>query len=135
MNVEVRFTRGYDEFFHSWSGNVGRFVRRNARTVEYQQKSLAPVRSGALKRSIGTWYGRFNGELEARVGANPAPGNNRVGYALYMQKGTRPHVIRPRQAKALRFVMNGQVVYAAKVNHPGTRPRPYLTLPLRNVFR
>lgn len=135
MNVDVRFHGGYNEFFHSWNGNVGRFIRRNARTLEYRAKAFAPVRSGALKRAIGTWYGHHNGELEARVGANPAPGNYRIGYAIFMHRGTRPHIIRPRQAKALRFVVNGRVVYAAKVNHPGTRPRPYLTRPLREVFR
>lgn len=135
MIVDVQFNSGYDEFFRSWNGNVGQYMRRNARSVEYRAKGYAPVRSAALKRAIGTWYGRFNGELEARVGANPAPGNYKVGYAIYMHRGTRPHVILPRQAKALRFVVNGRIVYAAKVNHPGTRPRPYLTRSMREVFR
>jgi hypothetical protein len=44
--------------------------------------------------------------------------------ANYQEYGTRPHVIRPRRAKALRFVVGGRVVFAAKVNHPGNKARP-----------
>lgn len=40
--------------------------------------------------------------------------------------GTQPHVIVPRKGRVLRFVVNGQVVYARRVQHPGTDPNPYL---------
>ncbi len=42
---------------------------------------------------------------------------------------TRPHVIRPRRAKALAFQMGGRQVFARAVNHPGSRipARPYLS--------
>ena len=41
--------------------------------------------------------------------------------------GTRPHVIVPRKGRVLRFkTSDGRVVYARKVNHPGTRPNPFL---------
>lgn len=47
--------------------------------------------------------------------------------------GTRPHIIRPRRARALRFTVNGRVVFARVVNHPGTKPRPFLDRALREV--
>lgn len=51
-------------------------------------------------------------------------------------KGTRPHVILPRNARALRFtVAGGDVVFAKRVNHPGTRANPYLEQALEEVVR
>ena len=47
-------------------------------------------------------------------------------YAGFVHEGTRPHVIFPRRARALRFNVAGRTVFAAKVNHPGTKPRPFL---------
>ncbi|MGJ3558827.1 hypothetical protein ACR6C2_07560 [Streptomyces sp. INA 01156] len=36
----------------------------------------------------------------------------------YVLDGTRPHIIRPRRAKALRFEAGGEVVFAAYARHP-----------------
>jgi hypothetical protein len=47
--------------------------------------------------------------------------------------GTRPHIIRPKRAQALRFRIGGRVVFAKVVHHPGTRPRPFLDKALREV--
>ena len=41
-----------------------------------------------------------------------------LGYLLEI--GTSPHEIRPIIANALRFEVNGEEVFAKKVNHPGT---------------
>ncbi|GHA94685.1 hypothetical protein [Streptomyces chryseus] len=49
----------------------------------------------------------------------------------FVLDGTRPHVIRPRRAKALRFDMGGRMVFATKVNHPGTRANNFLGEALR----
>ena len=44
----------------------------------------------------------------------------RAPYAGMLDQGLKAHVIRPRRAKALRFVVGGQVVFARKVNwRPG----------------
>ncbi|MGW2766255.1 hypothetical protein [Streptomyces sp. NPDC001275] len=49
----------------------------------------------------------------------------------YVIEGTRPHIIRPRRAKALRFEVGGHVVFSAYARHPGTRPNPFLQRALR----
>jgi hypothetical protein len=41
-------------------------------------------------------------------------------YMGFEHDGTEPHVIRPRSRKALRFPAGGKIVFATKVNHPGT---------------
>lgn len=44
----------------------------------------------------------------------------------YQDAGTPPHVIRPKTAKRLRFpVPNVGIVFAMKVNHPGTKAREW----------
>ena len=46
---------------------------------------------------------------------------NRVPYAVPVEFGTRPHLIRPRRGRVLRFEVNGRTVFAREVRHPGTR--------------
>lgn len=88
-----------------------------------------PVKTGNLARSIEP--GRLT-DTEAQVIA-------RARYAAYVEHGTRPHIIRPRNRKALRFAANAggrrlsgrprvgaSVVFATIVHHPGTKPQPYL---------
>lgn len=41
-------------------------------------------------------------------------------------QGTRPHLIRPRNARALRFEIGAQVVYSRLVHHPGTKANDFL---------
>ncbi|MFD5788567.1 hypothetical protein ACFWH1_18335 [Streptomyces sp. NPDC127037] len=49
----------------------------------------------------------------------------------YVLNGTRPHIIRPRRRKALRFEVGGRVVFAKLVHHPGTKPNNFLKRALR----
>ncbi|MEU5834468.1 hypothetical protein ABZ820_12460 [Streptomyces diacarni] len=49
----------------------------------------------------------------------------------YVLNGTRPHVIRPRRAKALRFDAGGRTVFAKVVHHPGTRANNFLGAAVR----
>lgn len=49
----------------------------------------------------------------------------------FVLDGTRPHIIRPRRARALRFEVDGRVVFSAFVRHPGTRPNNFLARALR----
>lgn len=49
----------------------------------------------------------------------------------FVLDGTRPHIIRPRRKKALRFEIRGREVFAAYVRHPGTRPNNFLARALR----
>ncbi len=43
-------------------------------------------------------------------------------YAPWVELGTKPHKIRPRNARVLSFTGVGGPVFAQEVNHPGTRP-------------
>lgn len=96
--------------------------------VRRRAQELAPVRSGRLRRSIrSTSRLGFRG-WTSRVGSD-------LDYAEFVHDGTRPHLIRPRRARALRFTAGGRVVFARLVRHPGTRPNPFLDRALREVSR
>lgn len=47
-------------------------------------------------------------------------------YARHVVKGTEPHVIEARTARALTFWVDGDTLrFAPRVNHPGTQPNPF----------
>lgn len=92
-------------------------------------KILAPVDTGRLRASGKIEYsGFFSFRPKAVVRFD-------TDYAQAVNDGTRPHIIRPKNAKALRFRVGGRVVYAKVVHHPGTRPNPFLDRALRDVLR
>lgn len=47
-------------------------------------------------------------------------------HALFVHWGTKPHVIEPKNKKALRWPAGGQFAFAKRVNHPGYRGDPWL---------
>ena len=73
-----------------------------------------------LEGMTKSWVDRNN--LSAEVGFRAAD----VPYGSYVHDGTQPHKIRPRDRKALRWATGQDFVFAKDVNHPGTRPDPFL---------
>lgn len=95
-----------------------------ASSIAADMKSLCPVDTGNLRDSIAI---RQQGE-SVIIG----PDMSQAPYAGYVEFGTKPHEIRPRNAKALRFQIGGQTVYARVVHHPGTRPAHYVARAFQN---
>ncbi|SCF98448.1 Bacteriophage HK97-gp10, putative tail-component [Streptomyces sp. MnatMP-M17] len=88
---------------------------------------LAPVDTGRLRASLRQEFRRtYTLRPMVTVGSD-------VEYAPWVNDGTGPHIIRPRRAQALRFVVGGRVVYAKVVHHPGTHARPFLDQALRET--
>jgi hypothetical protein len=50
-----------------------------------------------------------------------------IRYAKYIEYGTRPHIIRARRARFLRFMYNGEMVFRKQVNHPGNKPYKFFS--------
>jgi HK97 gp10 family phage protein len=76
----------------------------------------APEVTGALKSSITI---EKIGELTYVVGPT-------VDYSIYVEYGTKPHLILPKHARALRFETEDGIVFAKKVYHPGSAPNPFV---------
>jgi hypothetical protein len=105
-------------------GIVYRNMEARVRRVEAEARRRAPGSMGdgnnitvQIRRGPG---GDFQGVINSR---HPA--------SLYVLGGTRPHVIRPVRARALRFTVGSQTVYAKVVMHPGTQPNNFLRDALR----
>jgi hypothetical protein len=109
-------------------GESRRVLRLRAPQVLNRARILAPVDTGRLRSSGEIVYSSFFGfRPKATIVF-------RVDYAEAVHNGTRPHIIRPRNAQALRFRINGRIVYAKVVMHPGTRGKPFLDRAVREVM-
>jgi len=82
----------------------------------------APVDTGRLRNSI-------NWKTEGNVIKIFM-----MDYAIHVEFGTQPHIIRPKNAKALHWKSGGNDIFATVVHHPGTRPQPFIRNTLRTKF-
>lgn len=120
-------------------GLVYVWVQRVTGGIATKGKLYAPVDTGYLRNSI-TSAVRSGGSTEVvgMVGAS-------AEYAAHVHEGTRPHIIRPKGGKALRFTghvgpnttgrTGTQVIYARSVSHPGTKGRPFLRRAMTEELR
>lgn len=110
------------------NGGVGRHLGVMGIRIIAMAKRLTGNNTGRLAKSLQMRQTRVAGGQQVRVFSN-------VNYAYFVHEGTRPHVIDPPGNRAMVFNAGGRRVYAEKVNHPGTRGKRYLTIPLRQVVR
>jgi hypothetical protein len=82
-----------------------------------QMYGNAPWRTGYLAMSIVKQVSEGSASIKPL-----AP------YAIYVEKGTRPHEIYPVNARCLAFAsgMLGGMVFTMHVHHPGTQPNPFV---------
>jgi hypothetical protein len=94
-------------------------------------KETVPRKTGNLGRTIRL------GTVTENDATIIAGGQQGVGYARFVEFGTRPHVIVPRNRRALAWGgprrLSGSLRsgaratnFATRVNHPCTQPKPYL---------
>lgn len=101
---------------------------RIARTDTVAQlQDAAPFVTGDLRRSVRAEPVRQS-DVEAYFNVEAT-----APQAVFTERGTRPHEIRPRPPKkALAFrAAGGRKVVVARVNHPGTRAEPWFYPTLR----
>jgi hypothetical protein len=132
---------GYIEAFKSWDGMTGRFLAAKGNLLCEYSQGYAPIGEpgqghvpGTLVAAITTYQTFEDTELSIRIGTEPEIDVGNIGYAYFVHEGTTPHPILPVRAKMLRFVIDGRVIYAHKVNHPGNAANPYLARFLPEVF-
>ena len=135
FNLSVKFTKVkiYDAALiaelNKSSGVLWKYVERKLKPLMLTEaRQLVGVRSGRLRENI-RWYhmGSFYGQSFGLRADLP--------YALLHHRGTRPHVINAKNPSGnLVFVNRNRVlVHTPSVNHPGTKPNPYLSRTLRHV--
>jgi hypothetical protein len=106
---------------------AGRLVLSTTRRVLNRAKILTPVDTGTLRNSQTMVVRTIGRTITGRV-------ETRIKYALAVHEGVhRPVIIVPKRKKALRFVIDGRVVFARKVVLPPRRGRPWLRRALIEV--
>lgn len=121
---------GAEELAHDWV-NVRAAIRAGMRrgvsmgvkegASEAKARHRFKNRTGALERSIvGEVTGSSDDEHRGQIAAWRK-------YASFVEEGTRPHVILPRNAKLLHWEEpQGDHHFARRVNHPGTTALPFM---------
>lgn len=88
-----------------------------------EMKRRAPVSmepgGGRLRDSLKYERRNTGRGVEARFLSN-------VSYAKFVDEGTKPHRIEPREARVLHWSSGASDVFARSVNHPGTRANPFI---------
>lgn len=119
------------------TASLGRLMDEMDRTFEGAMAESMDIvaQEAAIRAPLVT------GELVLSINAAPVTGSLSAGTltgivssslprALWVEEGTEAHVIRPRKKKALRWASNGTGAegwrFAKKVNHPGTKAKPFL---------
>ena len=113
-------------------GDTSQLLRQIQLETIAGAKARVPRKTGHLGRSI----------VPGPVSDTHASVEARTPYAAAVEFGTKPHVIVPKAASVLAWpgspanrrlsgrarssVTKGDMVFAAKVEHPGTKAQPYL---------
>lgn len=130
MGVEVKVTLDTNRLAEIRRGTKGgggmhtaNYLRKVAEDIEYKAKANVhrtnePHADGS-PAFVDTIKAIKLSDLSWKVGSTSPTG-------MYLEFGTAPHLITPRQAKVLRFKVDGQVIFVPLVHHPGTIRRPWL---------
>lgn len=94
-------------------------LRAGAAVFLAEVKQRIPVLRGALRDSARITTRAKGSEVSASVKV----GNRQAWYAHLVEFGTRPHVIKPKNAGG---TMQFGGITARSVDHPGTRARPFM---------
>jgi HK97 gp10 family phage protein len=117
-------------------------LRAGAKVFLREAQSRAPVappnernarlyggRRGLLRDSLRLSVGAKNGVITAKVVAGgKVKGGGIAYYAGWVEKGTKPHLIKAVHARALSIGTGSNRRWTtAVIQHPGARPNPFMT--------
>ena len=124
----VKLSGGFESLVKGFSDKSERGIlrgslRRTAQQVlvKAAKKNLQGIKAGRHKKSVTVKTTVTPQVAKATVGAKKGTSLAKLGHLF--ERGTRPHTIRIKDRKVL--VANG-IFMGRSVEHPGTRPRPWL---------
>ena len=121
--------RAHAQFLDShkaMTSRVGNAASKRALSFVWANPGFTP-RSVAAQRGTKSHVKIMVGGVLVRV-------ENRVNHAIFLEKGTKAHDIRPRNKKYLRFWAGGGWVFSKGVKHPGTKPTRFLSRARDNAY-
>jgi HK97 gp10 family phage protein len=99
-----------------------RVMRAGGNVVVIAARQRVRKRSGKLARTVRVVLKRRGEVWTARVIAGRNVKKDDAYYSLFLEKGTKPHEIRPAGKKSL-FIAG---LFAEVVHHPGAKAAPFL---------
>jgi hypothetical protein len=104
-----------------------------ARAARSWAAEVEPLALAALRQAAPVGKGPGAGRLRSSIGARRTATATDVvltftssaPYTPFVIGGTKPHEIVPRRASVLAWEGPNGPTFAARVNHPGTRPNPF----------
>lgn len=112
-----QYERGMRRVLGGMSDDVKQAIDRTRFDVQNEARRRAPVDTGRLRSSIVSRAINTGRSVGYVVGTN-------LKYAAAVEGGTAPHIIRPKNKKALFWPGARHPVGA--VHHPGTRAQPFM---------
>ena len=108
---------------------VKRALRPGASLISKEAKSLVVKRTGTLRKAIAVRS--VKNRLAVQVYVRKGKGQKNDGwYANFIEKGTKPHKIKPRKGR--KVLGGGGKYYGTRVKHPGARASPFMLPALEN---
>ena len=98
--------------------NVQKAVKKSAFNIEANAKNNLKANRSVVTRHLTKNVTTQMGDLEATIHTS------NVKYAIIVEKGSKAHVIRPKNKKALYW--EGAKRPVKLVNHPGSKAKPFL---------
>lgn len=122
LTVQIQGLAGFEKDINAGAAGLQREVNsamvKSVNVVKNDAQTIAPFKTGTLRRSIYTQIqdNGFKGIV--------AQDNNMAPYGIYIEMGTKPHVIVPVNAKALFW--KGADHPVRIVHHPGFPAKPFM---------
>ena len=104
-------------------------TKQRAEDAKKIMKDVINQKTGALRDSVEV---EKIGNASYLVGINENKLVNdernagKVNYVKYYYYGSRPHTIRAKNGKALKWTINGKTYFAKSVKHPGNKPHNFI---------
>lgn len=123
MTIFVSFT-GISEVTGTLQRLPAAFQKDTILRMSQVAYDVAQVGAGRHNKTGALFQSLYNRSIPN--GREVGHDTGRAPHAIFVQLGTRPHVIMPNKKKALRWSSGGKFFFAGKVNHPGYRGDAYL---------
>ena len=98
--------------------NVQKAIKKSAFNIEAKAKNNLKANRSVVTRHLSLGVKTEVKDLEATVHTS------NIEYAIIVEKGSKPHIIRPKNKKALYW--KGATHPVKQVNHPGSKAKPFL---------
>lgn len=113
-NLGIRIQNKNKEY----NSQLNEIIKKTVLSIEREAKknlsSNGSVDTGHLRRMISTKHGNEQGEVHT----------SNVKYAIFVEKGTKAHIIKAKNKKFLYW--QGASHPVKQVNHPGSKEKPFL---------